>query len=672
MVHGDDFVAVGPEQQLDDVKRTLSEKYKIKVEQLGQKEGQSAEIRILNKVVRATDKGIELEADPRHAELVIKELGLEGAKASLVPGSKTEAKSKGTATAATEAPRNRSTQARLNVADGLDSIESAKVSANGENWDAEISDDLEVDDDDGDDLLDADGARSYRAIAARLNYISPDRPDIGYAVKESARNMSKPRSSDFQKLRKIGRYLIGRPRLILSFPWQNIPDRVVAFTDSDWAGCAKSAKSTSGGAICLGEHVVKTYCKQQKTIALSSAEAELYAMVAASAEALAISAYARDLGLELAVEMYCDSAAALGITNRAGIGKVRHLRTQGLWVQEVRVSGRIAYRKVLGEKNPADLLTKHLSTEMIDRHITTLNMRHVEGRADTAPTLDNIESYIQSWYEDGEDYVEKDQGNHDGIDQDIDAIHEGQVQNNIIKINREQRRVSFADRVTVRPIPAMGKGRKTPTRGANLKAAKWQKERGSGATGAGDDNIEDRQAMQLECKCGGLMVKGDGRKWSDEEADIECKVCARQWLQLGLPGGRGTPIGDVGINSIEREKDHGNARWENLRGAQIDECSTDPRVRSPEHRLCNVELSRCPMRSRLSVARTYGMDNATSCDFVFRRNSVATPRDHVQLVSTSDDATGRRRRSVRCRSHMAYRQMSMRARGQAVRACMYR
>ena len=65
--------------------------------------------------------------------------------------------------------------------------------------------------------------------------------------------------------------------------------------------------------------------------------------------------------------MYCDSAVALGITNRAGIGKVRHLRTQGLWVQEVRASGRITYRKVLGEKNPADLPTKHLSVEMVNR-----------------------------------------------------------------------------------------------------------------------------------------------------------------------------------------------------------------------------------------------------------------------------------------------------------------
>ena len=44
--------------------------------------------RILNKVVRMTDAGVELEADPRHAELVVKELGLEGAKASQVPCSK--------------------------------------------------------------------------------------------------------------------------------------------------------------------------------------------------------------------------------------------------------------------------------------------------------------------------------------------------------------------------------------------------------------------------------------------------------------------------------------------------------------------------------------------------------------------------------------------------------
>ena len=125
----------------------------------------------------------------------------------------------------------------------------------------------------------------------------------------------------------------------------------------------------------IGDHVVKTNSKQQRTVALSSAEAELYAMVAASAEALAVIAYAADLGLLLTGEVYTDSSAALGISQRAGIGKVRHLRTQGLWVQECRVTGRLAFHKVLGAKNPADVLTKHVPGELLDKHLETIGAR---------------------------------------------------------------------------------------------------------------------------------------------------------------------------------------------------------------------------------------------------------------------------------------------------------
>ena len=136
------------------------------------------------------------------------------------------------------------------------------------------------------------------------------------------------------------------------FTWQSPTEMVTSFTDSDWAGCQRTAKSTSGGIVCIGEHVIKTYSRQQQVISLSSAEAELYAMVAASAETLAIIAYAKDLGTQMGGEVYVDSSAALGISQRCGIGKVRHLRTQGLWVQEARLTGRLAYRKVLGAKNP--------------------------------------------------------------------------------------------------------------------------------------------------------------------------------------------------------------------------------------------------------------------------------------------------------------------------------
>ena len=99
-------------------------------------------------------------------------------------------------------------------------------------------------------------------------------------------------------LTKMGRCLVGTPRLVMTFPWQRAPSRVTTYTDSDWAGCVRTARSTSGGVIAIGDHVIKSYSRQQKVVALSSAEAELYAMVAASAESLAIISYACDLGVE--------------------------------------------------------------------------------------------------------------------------------------------------------------------------------------------------------------------------------------------------------------------------------------------------------------------------------------------------------------------------------------
>ena len=48
------------------------------------------------------------------------------------------------------------------------------------------------------------------------------------------------------------------------------------------------------------------------------------------------------------------------------------------------------------------MLTKHLAAEVIHRHCNTLNMRRIEGRAETVPTLNSVEFYIQSWVEDCE------------------------------------------------------------------------------------------------------------------------------------------------------------------------------------------------------------------------------------------------------------------------------
>ena len=123
MVHGDDFVAVGPEQHLKTTRKALEDKYKLKVEVLGLGEGQTNEIRILNKVVRMTKEGVELEADPRHVELAIRELKLEGAKTSVVPGAKPVKKG-------TESEVNIVQEARMS--DGDTMLEMPDVECEGE------------------------------------------------------------------------------------------------------------------------------------------------------------------------------------------------------------------------------------------------------------------------------------------------------------------------------------------------------------------------------------------------------------------------------------------------------------------------------------------------------------------------------------------------------------
>ena len=90
MVHGDDFVGVGRTAELSRIRAALEDKYKLKVEMLSGEKSDVREVKILNKIVRWTDRGIELEADPRHAEIVIRELGLEGSSPSKIPGVKAQ------------------------------------------------------------------------------------------------------------------------------------------------------------------------------------------------------------------------------------------------------------------------------------------------------------------------------------------------------------------------------------------------------------------------------------------------------------------------------------------------------------------------------------------------------------------------------------------------------
>ena len=155
-----------------------------------------------------------------------------------------------------------------------------------------------------------DDQTRYRALAARLSFLAVDRPYLLYAAKECSRKTSKPRNNDWEALKRICRYLIGCARIVHSYRWQDEPSSLTVYSDSDWARCKESMKSTSGACFLHGEHLIKAYSKTQANIAQPSAEAEYYSMVEAASEGLGLEAMTEDYKRPLSPWMYVDATAA--------------------------------------------------------------------------------------------------------------------------------------------------------------------------------------------------------------------------------------------------------------------------------------------------------------------------------------------------------------------------
>ena len=149
------------------------------------------------------------------------------------------------------------------------------------------------------------------------------------------------------------------------------------YVDSDWAGCNKTRKSTSGSIVqILGSTVVHS-SRTQATVALSSGEAELYAIGQGVNEAL----FLKNLILEaefarkVRIEAYKDSTAGKSMAIRFGSGKrTKHVELRYLYMQNLVQAGLLQVKKISTKLNPADLLTKYVSTETLNSLLSKLGV----------------------------------------------------------------------------------------------------------------------------------------------------------------------------------------------------------------------------------------------------------------------------------------------------------
>ena len=471
-VHGDDFVSEGATADLKWLDEHLSKSFDLKTQVLGPEGGQVRECTILNRVLRWTSKGITWEPDARHAEQLIKDLGMEDMKGVCTPGVKESKDKKKDATDEKtevddlETPATETTACKPVVSlplwgglavPGLEGYSSREEQLAASGWarapricnawekkfvgatgmielpvrgvsrrttrtadDQILVEDLimkpgtpeklitrqfrapndihvvlelaDIEQEEKDKpweerLMAPHDQTRYRASAARVNFLAIDRPDLQYASKESSRRMANPTNGDWQILKRIARYLVNHRRLVHLYEWQDEDATVSIYSDSDWAGCTRTRKSTSGACMFHGSHLIRSFARTQSTIALSSAEAELYATVAAASEALGMKAMMADYGLSAKPHLHVDASAAIGIAQRKGLGKIRHLDTQSLWIQDALRERRLSLNKVKGTENPADAMTKFVDGQTLSKMLLKMNCLFEDGRAASTPQL---------------------------------------------------------------------------------------------------------------------------------------------------------------------------------------------------------------------------------------------------------------------------------------------
>ena len=95
------------------------------------------------------------------------------------------------------------------------------------------------------------------------------------------------------------------------------------------------------------------------------------------------------MNVDLRLRLHEGSSAAKGIANRTGVGKVRHIETNQLWVQDKVREKKIEIIKVKGTDNIADPLTKHVDCRSIEKNLRETECRISVGRHELMPEIDD-------------------------------------------------------------------------------------------------------------------------------------------------------------------------------------------------------------------------------------------------------------------------------------------
>jgi hypothetical protein len=203
----------------------------------------------------------------------------------------------------------------------------------------------------------------YRSLIGSLMYLAiGTRPDISFAVARLCQFLDCYRRAHWNAAVRVVRYLKGTRLLALTLGGN--PDlELVGFSDSSYADCPDTARSTMGYCFSVGGAIFSWSSRRQKTVTNSSCEAEYIALSESSREALWLRQFLREVHFlkPSPTVLLCDNNGAKSLSSDpTHHSRSKHIDVRHHFVRERVEDGSIVVWRVPGHDNVADIFTKAL------------------------------------------------------------------------------------------------------------------------------------------------------------------------------------------------------------------------------------------------------------------------------------------------------------------------
>ncbi len=141
---------------------------------------------------------------------------------------------------------------------------------------------------------------------------------------------------------------------------------------SDYAGDKDTRKSVSGYVVYVNDALIAWKSKGQRTVTLSSTEAEYIAVTDLCTEVLFIKMLLETMGLEveLPIRLYADNIGAMFLAENASTSqRTKHIDVRYHFIRDLVQNGTIQIIFIKTTENDADIYTKNVSSEVFEKHI---------------------------------------------------------------------------------------------------------------------------------------------------------------------------------------------------------------------------------------------------------------------------------------------------------------